>query len=107
MVLAVANAKKGATVKLKLTGRESNGSVFAQLPRVCGIDRQGNCFVANTFIGNNVYFSDYEERKAAEYANRKPTKNVEDLLKTDESDQNSQSNTADKGDIGFEDLLND
>ena len=107
LVLAVANAKKGATVKLKLTGRESNGSVFAQLPRVCGVDRQGNCFVANTFIGNNVYFSDYEERKAAEYANRKPTKNVEDLLKTDESDQNSQSNAADADDIDFEGLLND
>ena len=67
----------------------------------------GNCFVANTFIGNNVYFSDYEERKAAEYANRKPTKNVEDLLKTDESDQNSQSNAADEDDIDFEGLLND
>lgn len=112
LVLAVANAKKGATVKLKLTGRESNGSVFAQLPRVCGVDRQGNCFVANTFIGNNVYFSDYEERKAAEYANRKPTKNVEDLLKTDESDQNvtagiTQSNAADEDDIDFEGLLND
>ena len=112
LVLAVANAKKDATVKLKLTGREFNGSVFAQLPRVCGVDRQGNCFVANTFIGNNVYFSDYEERKAAEYANRKPTKNVEDLLKTDESDQNvaasiTQSSAADEGDIDFEGLLND
>lgn len=103
VVLTVANAKKGTVTKLKLVGRESNGSVFPSLPRVCRVNQQGECYVANNFIGDKVFFSEYEKRMAGEYENRKPTKNVEEMLQTSDIDQNT---STDNDDLDFEGLLN-
>lgn len=73
LVTTVANAKKGTKTKLKLTGRNNNGTVYAQIPRVCGINKNGECFVSNNFIGDRVNFTPWEASQAKEYNTAKPT----------------------------------
>lgn len=73
IITVVANAKKGFKTKLKLVGRNNNGVVYAQLPRVCGINKSGECFVSNNFIGDRVEFTSWEASQAKEYNTAKPT----------------------------------
>lgn len=64
---------KGTETNIKLTGRTRDGKVVAQIPRLVGIDKEGEAFIADNYIGDKLYFSDYEEKKKAEFANAKPT----------------------------------
>lgn len=73
VVMNVVNAKIGTTTKLKLTGRNSDGRVYAQIPRVCAINKEGECFICNNYVGENVSFTAYEARQADAYNNSAPT----------------------------------
>jgi hypothetical protein len=104
LVLTVANAKKGAKTKLKLTGRNNNGTVYAQIPNVCGISKEGNCYVRNNFIGDNVEFSDYEARQAAAYKTAKPTA-MSAIASPSDNMVVPEVTPADTSDIDFESIL--
>lgn len=64
---------KGKETNLKLVGRTQNGSVVASLPKFVAINKNGEKFTCDNFLGDKLFFSAYEETKKAEYANAKPT----------------------------------
>ena len=86
LTMTVANAKKGAKTKLKLTGRTTeDGKTYAQLPRIVAINKEGELFVSDNFVGDKVEFSAYEAEKARAYNTAKPT-DVEAIVSKDTPD---------------------
>lgn len=67
---------KNTETNIKLTGRTRDGKVVAQIPRLVGINKEGEAFIADNYIGDKLYFSDYEEKKIAEMKQSKPTENI-------------------------------
>lgn len=57
---------------LKLVGRNSNGTVYAALPNACGLSKAGEIFPVN-FIGDNLFFTNYELTQQKAFQNAKPT----------------------------------
>lgn len=102
-VKLVNDAPKKET-KLKVVGRNSNGTVYARLPRTCGIvkDKNGN-FTSETypinFLGENLTFTSYEMGEKDRLAAAKPT-NMDDNI-VDSIDSASKGSE----DIDFDTLL--
>lgn len=71
--IKITDPAKGKETNLKLVGRTQNGSVVAGLPKFVAINKNGEKFTCDNFIGDKLFFSAYEESKKAEYANAKPT----------------------------------
>ena len=83
--IQITDKKKGTETKLKLVGRNRDGKVFADIPNVVGINPNaeniaedsendnGERYIADNYIGQKLYFTDYEEGKRNEYLNSKPT----------------------------------
>ena len=65
--------KNNIETNLKLVGRNSNGVVYAALPQACGLNKAGEVFPVN-FIGENLFFTNYELTQQKAYQNAKPTK---------------------------------
>lgn len=86
------NAKNKVT-NLKLVGRNSNGTIYASLPRACGLNRNGEIFATN-FLGDNLYFSNYEITQQKKYRSAAPT-NMDNV----ESDIDEKSEDIDLGEI--------
>lgn len=99
--IKITDAVKGKETKLKLVGRTQNGSVVASLPKFVAINKEGVKFTCDNFLGDNLFFSPYEETKKAEYLNAKPT----------DMDNSTIINTVDtktegsENDIDFDSLL--
>ena len=90
-LIKITDKVKGTETKLKLVGRNRDGKVVADIPRLVGINKEGEAFVADNYIGSKLFFSDYEEGKRAEYLGSKPTDmskkdNLEDIA--DEQENN-------------------
>jgi len=70
-----------------LVGRNNNGTVYAALPRACGLNKKGEIFPVN-FIGDNLFFSNYELTQQNAYRNAKPTSmnNTNDEVNPDKAD---------------------
>ena len=90
-LIKITDKVKGTETKLKLVGRNRDGKVVADIPRLVGINKDGEAFVADNYIGSKLFFSDYEEGKRAEYLGSKPTDmskkdNLEDIA--DEQENN-------------------
>lgn len=68
---ALAN-KNDVVTNLKLIGRVTNGVTYAQLPNACGLNRDGETFPVN-FIGEGLFFTNYEITQQKNYQNAKPT----------------------------------
>lgn len=96
-LIKITDKVKGTETKLKLIGRNRDGKVVAEIPRVLGINKEGEAFVADNYIGSKLFFSDYEEGKRAEYLNSKPT----DMEKKDDLDNiaSEQENNDDEFDL--------
>lgn len=71
--IAITDPVKGKETNLKLVGRTQNGSVVACLPKFVAINKNGEKFTCDNFLGDKLFFSAYEETKKNEYANAKPT----------------------------------
>ena len=81
-LITITDKVKGTETKLKLIGKvNKDGKVVADVPRIVGINKQGEAFIADNYIGDKLYFSDYEEGKREEYLKAKPTE-----MKTTEPD---------------------
>ena len=69
---------------LKVVGRNSNGTIYARLPKTCGIqkDKEGNytneTFPIN-FLGNKLAFTNYEVQEKNKLESAKPT-NVDPIM---------------------------
>ena len=66
---------KGKTTHLKLAGKidSKTNRIVPCLPKFAGVNKQGESFTADNFIGDKLFFSAYEEGKRKEYQNAKPT----------------------------------
>ena len=96
-LIKITDKVKGTETKLKLVGRNRDGKVVAEIPRLVGINKEGEAFVADNYIGSKLFFSDYEEGKRAEYLGSKPT----DMSKKDDlsSIADEQENDDDEFDL--------
>lgn len=79
-LITVTNAAKGTETKIKLVGRNRDGKVTADIPRILGINKQGEAFVADNYIGSKLFFSDYEETQRANYTKATPTKMADPIM---------------------------
>lgn len=73
-LIQITDKFKGTETKLKLVGRNRDGKVTAEIPRILGINKQGEAFVSDNYIGSKLFFSDYEETQRANYVKATPTK---------------------------------
>lgn len=62
----------GKSTKIKLIGRNRNNKIVAEIPNITSIF-DGEAAITDNYIGDKLFFSDYEEGKRAEYLNSKPT----------------------------------
>ena len=90
-LIQVTDKAKGKETKLKLIGKNSNGKVVADVPRIVGINKEGEAFISDNYIGDKLFFSDYEEGKREEYMKAKPTEmksddSIEDTTGIDKSE---------------------
>lgn len=101
--IQVTDKVKGKETKLKLVGRTREGNVEAVLPKFVAINKNGEKFTCDNFLGEKVFFTPYEEGKRAEYQSAKPT----DMSSTFAISETSSIDNAAKGseDIDFESLL--
>lgn len=58
------------STKLKLIG---NSKGYASLPNFVGINKEGEAYISNNWLGDTVAFSDYEIKKMQDQKNAKPT----------------------------------
>lgn len=72
LILKALAGKNNVETNLKLVGRNNNGTIYAAIPRACGINKSGEIFPVN-FIGDNLFFSNYELTQQKAYQNAKPT----------------------------------
>ena len=72
LIIKALTGKNNIETNLKLVGRNSNGTVYSDLPRACGINKAGEIFPVN-FIGENLFFTNYELTQQKNYQNAKPT----------------------------------
>lgn len=85
LVIKLTNPVVGKETNIKLVGKTINsgdraGSVMARSPRVVAMNKQGEVFTCDNFIGENLHFTSYEEGKRNEYLKTTPTINVENKL---------------------------
>ena len=72
LVIKALNGKDKIETNLKLVGRNNNGTVYASLPNACGLNKSNEVFPVN-FIGDNLFFTNYELQQQKNYQNAKPT----------------------------------
>lgn len=72
LIFKALKGKENVTTNLKLVGRNNQGKIFAALPSACGLNKKDEIFATN-FIGENLFFSNYEETQQKAYRNAAPT----------------------------------
>ena len=72
LVIKAVSGKDKVETNLKLVGRNNNGTVYAALPNACGLNKEGEVFPVN-FIGDNLFFTNFEISQQKAYQNAKPT----------------------------------
>lgn len=94
LFIKITDKKKGSETKLKLIGKNRDGKVKADIPNVIAINPNaeniaedssndsGERFISDNYIGNKLFFSDYEEGKRQEYLNAKPTEMKKEVIDT-------------------------
>lgn len=88
-LIQITDKFKGTETKLKLVGRNRDGKVTAEIPRILGINKQGEAFVSDNYIGSKLFFTDYEETQRANYVKATPTKMqdpIEESVSADSAD---------------------
>lgn len=96
---------KGSETKLKLNGVNRNGKVEAAIPRIVGINKQGEAFISDNFIGSKLFFTDYEETQRAKYINSKPTDMSAEKADDPLADTTGIDKAPEKDEYDFDSLL--
>ena len=101
--IKITDPVKGKDTNLKLVGKtQKDGTVVAVLPKFVAISKTGEKFTCDNFVGDKLFFSAYEEKKKAEYANAKPTDMSNDIP-AEINDIDKSPSSSD--DIDFDSLL--
>lgn len=72
LIIKALKGKDKVETNLKLVGRNNNGTIYAALPNACGLNKSNEVFPVN-FIGDNLFFTNYELQQQKNYQNAKPT----------------------------------
>lgn len=96
-LIAVTNKVKGCETKIKLIGRNRNNRIVAEIPTITSVF-DGVATITDNYIGNKLFFSDYEEGRRSEYLNSKPT-----AVQSANEDISIVSDDTDE--LNFDDLL--
>lgn len=99
-LIKVTEKAKGTNTKLKLIGTNRQGQVVADIPRIVGINKQGESFISDNYIGNKLFFSEYEERQREKFLQAKPTE-----MKSDPVADTVGVDKAPDDDFNLDDLL--
>ncbi len=92
----------GKKTNLKLVGRtRQDGTVEPALPKFVAVNKQGELFTSDNFIGDKLFFSTYEEGKRKEYKNAKPTAMPADTTESIAAE----ADNSDMNDIDLNSLL--
>ena len=84
LVIKALNGKDKVETNLKLVGRNNNGTVYASLPNACGLNKSNEVFPVN-FIGDNLFFTNYELQQQKNFQSAKPT-NMDNVDNPDSND---------------------
>lgn len=71
-LVAITDKVKGCETKIKLVGRVRDNRVVAEIPNITSVF-DGTATITDNYIGNKLFFTDYEEGKRNEYLNSTPT----------------------------------
>ena len=99
-LIKITDPVKGTKTKLKLVGRNRDGKVVADIPRIVGINKEGVAFISDNYIGDKLFFSDYEETQRSKFVNATPTEMPNDPLA-----DTAGIDKAPEGEFNLEDLL--
>lgn len=87
---------------LKLIGRtDKEGNFSPCLPYFVALNKKGEIFVSDNFIGETLFFTEYELKKQKEVSDKKPTTMDSDK---DTKEKEEQTDTSDIDAINFDDL---
>lgn len=84
-IIKALDGKNNVITEIKLVGRNNNGVVYATLPAACGLNKSGEIFPVN-FIGNNLFFTPYEESQRKNLNKAKPTPVAEEESNQEDDD---------------------
>jgi hypothetical protein len=102
--IKITDKAKGKETKLKLTGRtQQDGTVQACLPKFVAINKQGERFTCDNFLGEKVFFSANEELRRKEYLNATPT--TMGSARSEANDFGVDTASAGSEEIDFDSLL--
>lgn len=100
-LIKVTEKAKGTKTKLKLIGKNRDGKVVADIPRIVAINKEGESFISDNYIGDKLFFTDYEETQRSKFVNAKPTEMPNDPIATDTIGIDK----ASENDFNLDDLL--
>lgn len=110
VLIQITEKVKGTETKLKLIGSNYNGKVTTKIPNVLAVSNSGDyanmaiedrpTYIADNFIGDKLFFNDYEEGLRSEYLNSKPT-----VMKSSSNDVSITDNSTDDEELDLESLL--
>lgn len=100
-LIQITEKAKGTKTKLKLIGKNRDGKVVADIPRIVAINKEGESFISDNYIGDKLFFTDYEETQRSKFVNAKPTEMPNDSIATDTIGVDK----APENDFNFDDLL--
>ena len=71
-MIAITDKVKGTQTKIKLIGRNRDNRVVAEIPNITSVF-DNVATITDNYIGNKLFFSNYEETQRSAYFNSKPT----------------------------------
>ena len=71
-LIAITDKVKGCETKIKLVGRNRDNRVVAEIPNITSVF-DGVATITDNYLGNKLFFSEYQLKKQEEYLNSKPT----------------------------------
>lgn len=107
VLIKITDPMKGkAKTHLKLVGRtDKEGNVNAVLPNFCALNKDGEVWCSDNFIGDKLGFSPYEEGQRKLYLNATPTDM--NKVKTDVDIEATTEDNKDLETLDTDSLLND
>lgn len=102
-LISILKPKIGTETNLKLIGKtDKDGNFGPCLPYFVALNKSGECFTSDNFIGEKVFFTDYELKRKDEISKKKPT-NVEKAEKESIAETSTEG-TVDVDAIDFNSL---
>lgn len=99
VLVKMTTPKIGTKTNLKLVGRTRENVVEPVLPKFVAVNKDGEAFCSDNFIGDKLFFSNYEKQRIDEYNRAVPT----DMGKVDTA---VSADNSDMSGIDFDSLLN-